>query len=200
MIGPRHVMTASHCVNWTANGAGWMTFTPLRFDDSEPFGRASAIRIYSWLQADGSDGIQSDECAFDYVVCVLDRRVGDEATGWMGSTTYDTSWDGSDVWAHIGYPNDVSGGTRPVFAAGGAVDSTFTRTVGGRDSFGLRHQIDVIPGQSGGPYFGWWEGEPWPRVIGSQSAVNWGGPSGPNTAGGGRPLPELINHARTVEP
>lgn len=200
MIGPRHVMTASHVVNWGAgNTAGWMRFTPLLFDSSEPFGRANVTRIYWWHQANAADGIDADECAFDYVVCVLDRRLGD-TVGWMGSRGYSTSWNGATYWAHVGYPSDISGGTRPAFIGNGAIDSDFTRTVGGRDSFGLRHQIDVIPGQSGGPYFGWWEGEPWPRVVGSQSAENWGGSGGPNTCGGGDPLPELINHARTVEP
>jgi hypothetical protein len=58
----------------------------------------------------------------------------------------------------------------------------------------------VIPGQSGGPYFGWWGDEPWPRVVGTQSAEKWNGPSGPNTCGGGNPLPELINYVRNVEP
>jgi V8-like Glu-specific endopeptidase len=200
MIGPRHMMTASHVVNWGPNNtAGWMRFTPLRFDDSEPFGRARVTRIYWWNQANGGDGIDADETAFDYVVCVLDRRLGD-AVGWMGSRTYSTSWNGGSYWAHVGYPNDLAGGVRPAFIGDGAFDSDFTRTIGGRDSFGLQHKIDVIPGQSGGPFFGWWDGEPWPRVVASQSAENWGGVGGPNTSGGGSPLPELINHARTVEP
>jgi V8-like Glu-specific endopeptidase len=200
MIGPRHLMTASHVVNWGPNNtAGWLQFTPLYFDGNAPFGFAYATRIYWWLQADPSDGINSDETAFDYVVCVLDRRLGD-VTGWMGSRGYSTSWNGGAYWAHVGYPQDLAGGRRPAFIGSGAMDSTFTRTVGGRDSFGIRHQIDVIPGQSGGPYFGFWSGEPWPRVVSTQSAQNWGGAGGPNTCGGGNPLPELINYARTVEP
>jgi hypothetical protein len=81
MIGPRHVMTASHVVNWGPNNtAGWMRFTPLLFDSSEPFGRANVTRIYWWQRANGADGINADECAFDYVVCVLDRRLGDGRT------------------------------------------------------------------------------------------------------------------------
>jgi V8-like Glu-specific endopeptidase len=200
MIGPRHMMTASHVVNWgPGNTAGWLKFTPLLFDGDEPFGHAWATRIYWWLQANGGDGINADECAFDYVVCVLDRRMGD-TTGWMGSRSYSTSWNGGNYWGHIGYPSDLSSGQRPAFIGYQAMNSTFTRTVGGRDSFGIRHQIDVIPGQSGGPYFGFWSGEPWPRIVSSQSAHQWGGPTGPNTCGGGDPLPELINHARAVEP
>lgn len=200
MVGPRHLLTASHVVNWGTNSsAGWLKFTPLLFDGSEPFGHAFASTIYSWNRADGSDGINADECAFDYVVCALDARTGD-ATGWMGSRGYSTDWDGGDFWGHVGYPNDLAAGSRPAFVGYQAMDSTFTRTIGGRDSFGIRHRIDVIPGQSGGPYFGWWDGEPWPRVVSTQSAHQWGGTAGPNTCGGGNPLPELINFARTDAP
>lgn len=46
MIGPRHMMTASHVINWGPNNtAGWVKFTPLQFDTSEPFGIAWATRI-----------------------------------------------------------------------------------------------------------------------------------------------------------
>ena len=200
MVGSRHLLTASHVVNWGPNNtAGWLKFTPLLFDGHEPFGHVFANMIYSWNKADGSDGINADECAFDYVVCVLDLRMGD-VTGWMGSRGYSTAWDGGNYWGHVGYPNDLANGSRPAFIGYQAMDSTFTRTIGGRDSFGIKHRIDVIPGQSGGPYFGWWGNEPWPRVVSTQSAQQWGGSTGPNTCGGGNPLPELINHARTVSP
>lgn len=200
MVGPRHLLTASHVVNWGPNNtAGWLKFTPLLFDGHEPFGHVFANMIYSWNKADGSDGINADECAFDYVVCVLNSRMGD-ITGWMGSRGYSTAWDGGNYWGHVGYPNDLANGSRPAFIGYQAMDSTFTRAIGGRDSFGIKHRVDVIPGQSGGPYFGWWGNEPWPRVVSTQSAQQWGGSTGPNTCGGGNPLPELINHARTVSP
>src|ERR1051325_8969980 len=77
MIGPRHLLTASHVVNWGAgNTAGWLKFTPLLFDASEPFGHAFATTVYSWNKADASDGINADETAFDYVVWALDTRMG----------------------------------------------------------------------------------------------------------------------------
>lgn len=202
MIGPRHVMTASHAVNWGPNNtAGWLKFTPLSFDGSEPFGSAFGTRIYWWLRADldGDNIINATETAFDYVVVTLGARMGD-ITGWMGSRGYNTSWDGGDFWAHIGYPGDMAGGQRPAFIGLQDFDSTFSRSTAGRDSFGIRHQIDVWPGQSGGPYFGWWAGEAWPRVVGIQSTENWGGTGGPNTCGGGNPLSELINFARAQEP
>jgi V8-like Glu-specific endopeptidase len=199
MVGRRHMLTASHVIDWGPNNtAGWVKFTPLVFDTSEPFGFAYATRIYWWLQADPSDLIQSQEAAFDYVVCVLDRPLGD-LTGWMGSRAYSTDWDGGEFWGHVGYPSD-SGGDRPVYHGPGVMDSTVTESAGGRDSFRIMHRNDIIRGQSGGPFFGWWDGEVGPHVIASQSAENWDTTPGPNAAGGGNPLPELVRHALTVEP
>jgi V8-like Glu-specific endopeptidase len=201
MIGPRHMMTASHVINWGPNNtAGWVKFTPLQYDTSEPFGFAYATRIYWWQQVNGGDGISSNEAAFDYVVCVLDRRLGETSTGWMGSRGYSSSWNGGAYWAHIGYPSDLGGSVRPTFHGNGVIDSTVNETTSGRTSFRMMHRNDYWFGQSGGPAFGWWDNEPWPRVVGIYSAVNWGSVGGPNANGGGNPLPELINYARTVEP
>ena len=200
MIGPRHMMTASHVINWGRNNtAGWVKFTPLQFDTSEPFGIAWVTRIYWWQQVNAGDGVSSNEAAFDYVVCVLDQRLGD-TTGWMGSRGYSSAWNGGAYWAHIGYPGDLGGSTRPSFHGNGVIDSTISESTGGRSSFRMMHQNDYWFGQSGGPAFGWWSGEPWPRVVGIYSAVNWGGTGGPNANGGGNPLADLINYARTVEP
>jgi len=88
LVGPRHMVTASHVINWLPNNtAGWVKFTPLQFDTSEPFGFAYAIRTYFWQRVDSSDGISSNEAAFDYVVCVLDRSF-EKTNGWMGYRAY----------------------------------------------------------------------------------------------------------------
>jgi hypothetical protein len=47
MVGPRHVLTCSHTIQWNAdNTAGWVKFTPAYFDGSTPFGVAWGIRVY----------------------------------------------------------------------------------------------------------------------------------------------------------
>ncbi|MFJ9642837.1 trypsin-like serine peptidase [Streptomyces sp. NPDC101206] len=200
MVGPRHLLTASHAVPWLASGGSdWMTFTPSQFDTSTPFGTANSTRVYSWLRAHGADGIDSTEAAFDYVVCVLDRRLGD-TVGWMGSRTYSTDWDAKPLWGHVGYPFDIGSGVRPVYHPRGVMDRTVAESTAGRDSYRIVHRNDAVGGQSGGPFFGWWDGDPWPRVVAGQSAENWGGPGGPNAAGGGSALPVLIDYARSVEP
>jgi V8-like Glu-specific endopeptidase len=200
MIGPRHLMTASHVVVWKPNNtAGWVKFTPLKFDNSEPFGHAFAQTTYWWNKADASDGLNVTEGAFDYVVCVLDSYLGN-ITGWMGSRGYDTGWDGGSYWGHVGYPQDLSGGTRPCFIGYQDFLGEQSASVSGESSYRIQHEIDVIPGQSGGPYFGWWAGESWPRVVGIQSGINLGGIGGDNTCGGGNPLSDLINFARNDMP
>ena len=200
MIGRRHMMTASHVVPWLAGGGSdWLTFTPMQYDTSTPFGSTHVTRIYSWLRVNGADGIQSVEAAFDYVVCVLASPLGD-STGWMGSRAYSSSWNGQSAWAHIGYPQDIGSGVRPVYTTNGVMDSTVAESTSGRNSFRVMHRNDVRGGQSGAPYFGWWSGEGFPRVVVIQSAENWGMTPGPNAGGGGDGLPQLIIHATTVEP
>ncbi|MGW4203210.1 trypsin-like serine peptidase [Streptomyces sp. NPDC004726] len=200
MVGPRHMVTASHVVPWlTGGGTDWMTFTPMQFDTSEPFGTTTVTRVYFWLRVLDANAISSNEAAFDYVVCVLNARIGD-TVGYMGSRAYSSNWNGLTAWSHVGYPFDIGAGVRPVFHGDGVMDSTISENTSGRNSFRIMHRNDTADGQSGGPYFGWWPGENWPRVVADQSSENWGGAGGPNAAGGGNAFPALINHARAVEP
>jgi V8-like Glu-specific endopeptidase len=200
MVGPRHMMTASHVIRWGPNNtAGWVKFTPLQFDTSEPFGFANVITIYSYQQFDHV-GVTSNEAAFDYVVCVLDRRLG-EIIGWMGSEVYSPDWNGGSYWAHVGYPNDMGGGKRPIFHGNGIMDSTISETAPrGGNSFRIMHKNDYMGGQSGGPAFGWFGNEEWPRVVAIYSSMEWGKKGGPNANAGGSALPYLINHARAMQP
>ena len=107
MVGPRHMLTVSHAMVWLAgNSAGWVRFRPSFFDGSAPFGEAWATRWYAYRKCVGP-GLSRAEIREDYVVLVLDRRLGD-TTGWMGSRTYSDSWDNSNFWRHIGYPGDLA--------------------------------------------------------------------------------------------
>ena len=171
MVGPRHLLTCSHCIGWIARPdpyvAGWIKFMPSYFDASTPFGTAWGTHIY-WQQQVLGPTIDGTEERHDYVVVVLDRPMG-ELTGWMGSRTYDDTWDGGNYWSHIGYPQDVSGGSRPTFQGNVSLDGDDTQPASDQV---MRHRADVIPGQSGGPMFGWWDGEPWPRAVADQSWQN----------------------------
>lgn len=195
MVGPRHLLTCSHAIGWITNPnphvAGWIKFMPSYFDGSTPFGEAWGTHIY-WQEQVFGPWIDGTESLHDYVVVVLDRRIGD-LTGWMGSRSYTDSWDGGNYWSHIGYPQDVSGGTRPIFVGGFSLDGDDSIS---DDAQPLYHQADVIPGQSGGPMFGWWDGEPWPRVVADQSWQN----TGSNGASGGSKMVDLVIRARNDFP
>ena len=80
----------------------------------------------------------------------------------MGTIGYDTSWNGLTDWDHIGYPGDLGGGTEPSFQGSIAINWT----VGGSSDEYLAQQADVWPGQSGGPFFDWFETKfPLPRTA-----------------------------------
>jgi hypothetical protein len=98
----------------------------------------------------------------------------------MGSRGYTDSWDGGRYWAHIGYPGDLTGGNRPTF----------------ENSIALDGDGDVWPGQSGGPFFGWWSGDAGPRVVAVQSSHN----SSQNNASGGQDMVDLVIRARNEHP
>ena len=47
MVGPRHLLTCSHTIQWNNDGsAGWVKFTPSYFDGSAPFGVAWGTWVY----------------------------------------------------------------------------------------------------------------------------------------------------------
>jgi V8-like Glu-specific endopeptidase len=189
MIGPRHLLTVSHVIDWTAPpgfAADWVRFTPSFFDGNAPFGEAFGAQIYWYVKEDGDGFITGSEGDFDYVVVVLDRRLG-ETTGWMGARGYNDDWDNLAAWSHMGYPVDLNSGQRPTWQGGFKVDGTDA------DAQSILHQADVFPGQSGGPVFGFWAGDVGPRAIAVQS---WQTASN-NGASGSMDMRDLVALART---
>ncbi|MCV0367786.1 MAG: hypothetical protein K5798_11070 [Nitrosopumilus sp.] len=188
MVGPRHLLTVSHVIRWNSNGtAGWVNFTPSYFDGSAPFGSASGIQVYFMKKVTGPN-LSKDESKHDYVVVVLNSRIGD-LTGWMGAKTYSDSWDGGAYWSHIGYPGDLVSGQRPSFQGSISLDGSFwDRSPHQR----IYHKGDVFQGQSGGPFFGWWSGQVGPHAVSVQSGER----SDENLASGGSELVDLVIRAR----
>lgn len=206
-IGSRLVLTASHVVNWTGGsdgGVAWLTFTPAYFDGSGPWGEISATQVIYWLQAPGS--LTDQQTAFDYVVLVMEERIGD-VIGYPGYRTYNEDWNGGGYWQYLGYPGERSSGERPAFQGGGAISSAQDENFSGQTGYVLGHFNDFTPGQSGGPVWGWWDDEPWPRVVGVGSTIGstavqvpTGSTIGDNEYGGGPALSALISWARSNFP
>lgn len=196
MIGPRHLLTCNHGIDWTPPegfAADWLTFTPAYFDgNAPPFGSTYATHVY-WVKKDNNNGTSDgDEGQYDYVVLVLNDRIGD-STGWLGTRRYTDDWDSLAVWWHIGYPMDLTSMQRPVFQSwfslNGDDDQDDTHQI-------IRHQADVFPGQSGGPVFGFWDGDVGPRAVAVQSWQT----SETNGASGGGDLVDLAIRARNDHP
>jgi V8-like Glu-specific endopeptidase len=206
-IGPRHVLTASHVVNWTGGSGGgvaWLTFTPGYFDGSGPWGEIAATRVIYWEQAPGS--LTDQQTAFDYVVLVMDQPIGD-VVGYPGYRTYDDAWNGGSYWQYIGFPGELSSGERPAFQGKGVISTVQNEGLSGQTGYVLGHFNEFTPGQSGGSVWGWWDNEPWPRVVGVGSTIGDTtvkstsvGTSGDNEYGGGPALSALISWARSNYP
>jgi V8-like Glu-specific endopeptidase len=195
MIGPRHLLTCNHGIDWTPPpgfDADWLTFTPSYFDGNAPFGSTYATHIY-YVQKDNNNGVSDgNEGQFDYVVLVLNDRIG-ESTGWLGTRRYTDDWDPLAVWWHIGYPSDLTSMQRPTFQSWFTMNGDDTQD----DAHEIiRHQADVFPGQSGGPMFGFWDGDVGPRAVAVQSWQS----SDTNGASGGGDLVDLAIRARSDQP
>jgi V8-like Glu-specific endopeptidase len=190
MVGPRHLLTVSHVIQWNDDDtAGWVKFSPAYFNGAEPFGHAYGVMVYSKDKVDGPT-IGFFEEMWDYVCVVLDSPIGN-LTGWIGAKGYTDDWDGGDYWSHIGYPGDLTAGARPTFQNGISLDGKWYEV----DSHeAIDHHADVWPGQSGGPFFGWWGNGPYAVAV--QSAQN----SDENIASGGQDLVDLILQARADYP
>jgi V8-like Glu-specific endopeptidase len=205
MIGRRLMLTAGHCLNWIdGKQLGWLKFTPSYYNDEAPFGVAWATKVIYWEKPDPSDGLTDHETAFDYVIVVLDRNMGD-VTGYTGYRTYNSGWNNLKAWQNIGYPGPLTSAQRPVISSGGAITSVQSEFSwsSGQTGYVLGNFIDMQKGHSGGPVWGWWAGETFPRVVGDISAESaTPGPStkGDNEAGGGPALSALIGWARSHYP
>jgi len=205
-IGPRLVLTASHCVNWSADGssAGWITFSPGYYDGDQPWGEISATQIIYWNPALGL--LSDQETAFDYVVLVMEEEIGN-IVGYPGYRTYNEDWNDGTFWQIIGYPGDLAGTQRPSFQGDAPISSVQDQSLNGQTGFVMGHFNDITPGNSGGPCWGWWADEPWPRVVGVASTIGstavqtpTGSTNGDNEFGGGPALSSLISWARSNYP
>ncbi|KAL3675989.1 hypothetical protein R1sor_025937 [Riccia sorocarpa] len=188
---------------WNKTGpVGWVKFTPAYNKGAAPFGTAWGERVIYWNRAPGPN-LTDFESAFDYVVVVLDRNMGD-LTGYAGYRTYSSSWNNGHYWQQIGYPADISSAEAPAFSGNGSITSVSTYSTKGQTGYVLGNFVDTFAGHSGGPYWGWWKNEPWPRVVGTCSSESFD-PSkldatGDNNAGGGPGLSSLISYAREHYP
>ena len=191
LIGPRHVLTASHCVDWNTTAAETIevhrngrTFAATAFD-------TDAI-AFTHITGPSVSSTELDE---DYAVLVLDKRLGDRF-GYMGYKTYDAGWDDENLWTTFGYPGDIGTGQVPTYQQRVWLDEDEFDVGSGR---AMTTNADVMPGQSGSPMFGMWDGIAYVvAVISSHGSVFLSGTE--NWCSGGSDLSRLIGIARQDHP
>lgn len=195
IVGPRHVLTASHVVDWDGPAE---RIEVLRAGGSAQATARTIRRVY-FTKIVGDPGATTiDE---DYAVLVTDQRIGDRF-GWLGVRTYDSDWDDEPYWTNIGYAGDVAGGSLPFFQRNKSMDEDEWDYGGGR---AMTTSADLMPRQSGSPMFGFWtEGNPPqanPYVVAVAAAVGNIVLSGTeNWCSGGNDLTRLVNQARANNP
>ncbi|OAQ59073.1 trypsin domain-containing protein [Pochonia chlamydosporia 170] len=146
LVGPRILLTASHCIpSWTDNRWG-MEFIPA-FNGQDrrnprPFGHAWVTECYGVPSTD-------DVTGRDYAVCRLNDAIGDRI-GWMGyrASSGDSLYY-NFPWTSVGYPQDTLNGK--VMTVQG---NLWVRDVD-NDGDGKELETDVFAGKgwSGGPMF-----------------------------------------------
>ncbi|MEE9303413.1 MAG: serine protease, partial [Thiotrichaceae bacterium] len=105
LIGPRHVLTAGHCV-YNINNDSWhsrISFSPGQSGSYRPYGKIG------WSKVIAPNGwTKSHSKSYDYAMIVLKSPIGN-TTGWLGYGHKSGKW---TMNANVsGYPGDKPDGT-----------------------------------------------------------------------------------------
>ena len=192
LIGDRLVLTARHVMPWNSIAAGnwWMKFTPHYFDGTEPFGSSfvSDARHY------GTDD-NDFNLSHDYAVLRLFEPLGNQL-GYIGTTNFDDDWRGLNVWSNIGYPIDIGSSERPVVQNWQPMEDDYEDD----DGQSLETEASLNHGNSGGPFFAWFENGSQVRACGVVSSeVSFNGDND-NSVSGGDNLVNIVDWARANWP
>jgi V8-like Glu-specific endopeptidase len=200
LIGDRLIATAGHVVPWT-NGPWWMKFTPAYYDGSSLHGAG----VESYVSDARGYDVDGSVTGYDWAVCRLYEPLG-SYLGYFGYNGYSDSWENRPYWSVIGYPGAVASGQRPSFQGSVTSDDTDGDSNGGLE---IETKADLTPGNSGGPMFGWWNGDP--RLIGVVSGQEeewspgfwpweWGDTDLTNVIAGGAGFTQMMAWGRSNWP
>ncbi|KAJ4455382.1 putative peptidase S1 [Paratrimastix pyriformis] len=183
MVGPRHVLTASHCIVYNNDGSlPPMSYVPSPSGLHMPHGFYRVTHVLTYQKVEGK--LTKPEAAFDVALLILDQPIGLK-TGFFGTATFSPEWQSKAFWFLQGYtepPLDLP-------AEGNA----------GNEGFLMRTDFDLTRGESGASAWGIFRGEKSPRVVGvvsSESRKSETNPEGLNNLAGGPALTGLVRYAR----
>jgi V8-like Glu-specific endopeptidase len=190
IVGPRHVLTASHVVNWAVASGVNGSVDVLRAG-AMVSATSRIVRVHAFTRVTG--GIGWTELDEDYAVLITADRIGDWF-GWLGTRTYNSSWDDEPYWFNIGYPGDVASGNFPIFQNRRDLDEHSFDFGSGR---AMDTNADTFFGQSGGPMAAFWDDGPYAvAVVSAQSRDG----ARENYCSGGSDLPRLVRRGLDRDP
>jgi hypothetical protein len=167
-----------------------MLFTPGYYDGSSTLGSGA----YSYVEEAVAYDTPLSRQAYDMAVLKLYQPLGDWL-GYFGARLYYDDWEGGAYWTMCGYPGEIAGGERPAY-------QTRIRVIdddSDGDALEIEHRGDASDGNSGSPFFGWWD--PGPYVIGTHAGGQiekywpWG-EERINVAAGGEAFVDLVGWAK----
>jgi V8-like Glu-specific endopeptidase len=191
LIGPRHILTASHVVDWTTDNAEKIE---VHFAGNAASATVFDTIAYAYTEVHVSPG--ASEVDDDYAVLVVNERLGDR-WGWLGTKVYNSAWDDLAVWRNMGYAV-LPGPSFPVFQRDKSLDEDEFDYGSGR---AMTTTADACRIQSGSPMFGFWPNDAGAYAVAVISAIGEIFASGLETwCSGGSDLSRLVNQARTENP
>ena len=200
LVGPRHLLTASHLVKWHPdNRAASIRFRP-GFNNDLSGERedvcATSVTVYKKIEVGSPLGIANGDVSADMALCLLERRVGDEL-GWLGTRVYDDESDDESHWANVGYPSDPQKheGMRPIYDSDVTVQPHHSRQLGLGTI--IRCKGEMVPGHSGGSVFAFWPDGPYSiGVYSSSGTIGELSDEPGNFLAGGKLLVQLVRKMR----
>lgn len=191
LIGSRAILTAGHIVPW-GSGTNWKAlFVAGYYDGSSTAGPGGQ----SWITSAHGWNPGGSVVAHDMAVMRLQDPLG-SWLGYFGSKAYDDDWEGGNYWHLVGYPSAITS-ERPSWQGGIHVIDDDEDS----DAQELEHHGDDTGGDSGGPFFGFWSGQPYAiGTVSGYEVISGGifgiGDEDNNIAAGGPALNAIVHYAR----